>query len=97
MTNRPKWTDRATTMLLAGILTVLAYGLFFDRPPLESPQFEYRTRLVGQLDDGTVEILEQQLDAMGADGWELVSFDTQQYDDKWNPTTARVSMRRRRR
>jgi hypothetical protein len=77
---------------LAAILVVLAYSLFFDRP-----QFEYRTRFVGDPEQESPESLEQMLDAMGADGWELVSFRTQHWNDDAHPTTARVSLRRRRR
>ena len=92
MTNRMGWTSAATPVLLAGILVLLAYSAFFDRP-----QFEYRTRLVGDPEQGTSERLEQELDALGAEGWELVSFQMHQWTDDHNPITATVSLRRSRR
>ena len=92
MTKRICWTNATTPVLLTGILVVLAYGVFFDRP-----QFEYRTRLVGDPEQETSQVLEQELDALGADGWELVSFHVYQWAEDHNPTTATVSLRRRRR
>lgn len=92
MTNRLAWTSAVTPVLLAGILVLLAYGLF-----LHERTFEYRTRFIGDQDQDSPEKLEQVLDALGAEGWELVSFKTENWDNDWNPTTARVALRRRRR
>ena len=83
------WIDALTPVLLAGILALLAYG------QLHEPRFEYRTRLVGDSEKDSAQGLERELDALGADGWEVVSFDTVQWTDDWHPTTARVCLRRR--
>ena len=80
----------AVPWLLAALLLVLVYQGFFH-----VPRWEHHWAFVGAIEDETGETMKQQLNALGNEGWELVSFDTHSWDDDRVPVTARCAFRRK--
>jgi len=86
-----RFTSRATPLLLALILLLLLYRGF-----LHLPQWEYRIGRFGDEKNYVASALVAELNQLGAQGWEIVAFETLTWDDDRAPVGARVVLRRAR-
>jgi hypothetical protein len=86
-----RFAGRATPLLLALIFLLLLYRGF-----LHSPRWEYRIGRLGDEKSYVASALVEEMNVLGAQGWEIVAFETLTWDDDRAPVGARVVLRRAR-
>ncbi|MHC4224220.1 MAG: hypothetical protein ACYSX0_12360 [Planctomycetota bacterium] len=86
-----RFASRATPPLLCLILAMLLYRGF-----LHSPEWEYRIGRFGDEKHYVASALAEEMNLLGAQGWEIVAFETLSWDDDRAAVGARVVLRRAR-